>query len=87
MTTMKTLLTRGLVALILSLQVSSCGTLMFQERRGQDDGKIDPNVVLMDGIGLLFFIVPGLVAFVVDFTTGAIYLPPGVEKGEGPFFD
>ncbi|MDX1268386.1 MAG: hypothetical protein R3311_13565, partial [Oceanisphaera sp.] len=26
---------------------------------------------------LLFFIVPGVIAFAVDFTTGAIYLPGG----------
>ena len=28
-----------------------------------------------DGIGLLVFFVPGVIAFVVDFATGAIYLP------------
>jgi hypothetical protein len=76
-----------LLGCLLTLQLSSCGTLMFQERRGQEAGNMDPNVVVLDGIGLLFFIVPGLVAFAVDFSTGAIYLPPGVEKGEGPFFD
>ena len=50
-------------------------------------GKIDPNAVVLDGIGLLFFVVPGLVAFAIDFATGAIYLPPGEETGEGPFFE
>lgn len=60
---------------------------MFPERRGHSEGKIDPNVVVMDGIGLLFFVIPGLVGFIVDFTTGAIYLPVGEEKGEGPFFE
>ena len=45
-----------------------------------------PNVLVMDGFWLLFLIVPGLVAYGVDLSTGAIYLPPGVEKGEGPFF-
>ena len=28
----------------------------------------------MDGIGLLFFILPGVIAYAVDFTTGCIYL-------------
>lgn len=60
---------------------------MFPERQGQTSGKVDPNILLLDGIGLIFFIVPGLVAFVVDFATGAIYLPPGIERGEGPFFE
>jgi len=59
---------------------------MFKERENQEhSGKIDPNVVIMDSIGLLFFVFPGLVAFAIDFTTEAIYLPPNVAKGEGPF--
>ena len=32
-------------------------------------------------------ILPGLVAFGIDFYTGAIYLPPDVTKGEGPFIE
>ena len=81
---------RLLAALLVlgSLPLSSgCGTLMFEERHGQDSGKLDPNVIVMDGIGLFFFIIPGLLAYAVDLSTGAIYLPPGVERGEGPFFD
>jgi hypothetical protein len=31
---------------------------------------------VLDGIGLLVFLVPGVIAFAVDFATGAIYLPP-----------
>jgi hypothetical protein len=27
-------------------------------------------------IGLLFFIIPGVVAYAVDFSNGTIYLPP-----------
>lgn len=75
-----------LVALVLVFQVSSCGTLMFRERQGQVRGNVDPNILVLDGVGLLFFVVPGLVAFAIDFWTGAIYLPPGKEEGEGPFF-
>jgi hypothetical protein len=76
----------GLLCLPLTLPLAGCGSLMFAERNGQEPGKLDPNVVLLDGIGLIFFIVPGLVAYGVDFATGAIYLPDGVEKGEGPFW-
>jgi len=82
---MKNSMTRGLACLLLA-GLAGCGTLFFEHRHGQDSGKIDPNVVLLDGVGLIFFIVPGLVAYAVDFSTGAIYLPPGVDKGEGPFF-
>jgi hypothetical protein len=57
------------------LCTSSCGTLLYPERHGQSHGRIDPGVAILDGVGLLLFVVPGLVAFGVDFATGAIYLP------------
>ena len=72
---------------VLALASSSCGTLLFDHRHGQEDGRVDPNVLVMDGALLLLFILPGLVAYGVDIATGAIYLPPGVERGEGPFFE
>ena len=56
--------------------LASCGTILYPERRGQPAGRLDVGVVALDGIGLLLFLVPGVVAFVVDFATGAIYLPP-----------
>jgi hypothetical protein len=73
----------ALAALFLA---SSCGLLLFPERKGQDSGKYDPNVLVMDASLLIFWIVPGVVAYVVDFATGCAYLPPGVTKGEGPQF-
>ena len=78
---------RALTALVtISLLLPpSCATIFFPERQGQKDGKVDPNILILDGIGLLFFIIPGLIAYGVDFATGAIYLPPDVERGEGPF--
>lgn len=69
-------------ALLLPL---GCATIFFPERQGQRSGKVDPNILILDGVGLLFFLIPGLIAFGVDFATGAIYLPPGVERGQGPF--
>ena len=62
---------------------ASCGTIIYPERRGQPAGRLDVGVVVLDGIGLLLFLVPGIVAFVVDFTTGAIYLPPEMSHA-GP---
>lgn len=57
-----------------------CGTLLYPERRGvEDPGRIDPVVVLLDGALLLFFLVPGVVAFAVDIATGAIYEAEGSE--------
>ena len=57
--------------------LSGCGTLMYRERVHQPHSReIDWSVAAMNGLGLLFFFVPGVVAFAVDFYTGAIYLPP-----------
>jgi hypothetical protein len=62
------------VALVLC--ATSCGTILYPERRGQPAGPLDLKVVALDAIGLFFFFVPGVIAFAVDFSTGAIYLPP-----------
>jgi hypothetical protein len=67
----------GVLAATLLSQLAACGTLFYPDRRGQIDGKIDPAVAAMDAIGILFFVIPGLLAFAIDFTTGAIYLPDG----------
>src|SRR5262245_56682145 len=58
-------------------QLTACGTIFYPDRRGQIDGRIDRAVAVFDAIGLLFYIIPGLIAFGVDFATGAIYLPEG----------
>jgi hypothetical protein len=81
---------RPLVSLLLALAVlvpsTGCGTLLFPERQDTSHSdRFDPNVLILDGLGLVFFVIPGLLAFGLDFYTGAIYLPADVEKGEGPF--
>ena len=58
-------------------QIAACGTILYPERRGQTGGRIDVGVAVLDGVCLLLFLVPGVVAFAVDFATGAIYLPRG----------
>lgn len=67
----------ALLAASLLVQLAGCGTLLYPERRGQLNGQIDPAVAALNGVGILFFVVPGLIAFAIDFTTGAIYLPEG----------
>jgi hypothetical protein len=60
-----------------------CGTIFYPERRGQPAGRLDWKVVAFDAVGLVLFFVPGIIAFAVDFATGAIYLPPDhYGKGE-----
>src|SRR5690349_15356530 len=62
-------------AAVLSL-FAGCGMIMHPERRNQPSGGgIDWTVFALDTVGLLLFFFPGVIAFAVDFTTGAIYLP------------
>ena len=65
------------VAVALVSQVTGCGLILYPERKGQTQGSIDPGVAVLDAIGLLFFIIPGVIAFAVDFSTGTIYYPSG----------
>ncbi len=69
----------GLIA-----QLSACGTILHPERKGQRSGQIDPKIVVLDAIGLLFFFIPGVIAFAVDFYTGTIYLPGGRRASLSP---
>ncbi len=64
-----------IITALLVFQLTGCGTLMYPERRGQLGGHLDAGVVVLDAIGLLFFIIPGVIAFAVDFSNGTIYLP------------
>jgi len=66
-----------IVCTIFFLQVVGCGTIMYPERKGQKKGQIDTSIAILDGLGLLLFIIPGVIAFAVDFNNGSIYLPPG----------
>lgn len=67
------------IVMIFLIQTTACGTLIYPERRGQKAGKIDIQVAILNSLGLLLFIVPGVIAFAVDFATGAIFLP-GAKK-------
>ncbi len=58
----------------------ACGTILYPERHGRRSGAIDASVILMNGVLLLFFVVPGLVAFAIDFHTGSIYLRNGDRR-------
>lgn len=75
----KSKLLNGIMALLV-LYISSCGTILYPERKGQKPGKIDVAVAALDAVGLLFFIIPGVIAFVVDYNNGTIYLPPGKKN-------
>jgi hypothetical protein len=70
----------GILLVSFAFQISACGTLLYPERRGGSAGDIDVKIAVLDGLGLLFGIIPGVVAYIVDFSTGAIYLPSGSKN-------
>lgn len=72
---------RAVCSSVLGLLAAGCGTILYPERRGQPKGRLDWGVVALDGLCLLLFFVPGVIAFAVDFATGAIYLPPEPHYG------
>lgn len=72
-----------LALVVLVLKSAACGLLIYPERKGQKSGQIDPGVAILDAAGLIVFLVPGLVAFGVDFVTGCIYLPGGGKRADG----
>ncbi|MFV0445255.1 MAG: hypothetical protein ACK5Q5_16885 [Planctomycetaceae bacterium] len=68
---------KSLLAAAAGVSTSGCGYFLHPERRGQPTGELDWRVVALDALGLILFVVPGIIAFAVDFSSGAIYLPTG----------
>jgi hypothetical protein len=75
MPTRRRLLVRAALS-VLGISAAGCGTILHPERKGQPAGPLDWSIVALDAVGLLFFFVPGVIAFAVDFNNGTIYLPP-----------
>lgn len=75
-------MTAGLSFAAASL-LTSCGTIFYPDRINQKEpGDLDPAILIADAVGLFFFLIPGIVAFAIDFGTGAIYYPAGHEAGD-----
>jgi hypothetical protein len=51
-----------------------CGYLLYPQRRGTQSGVIDGATMVMDILWLIPGIIPGVIALVVDFSSGGIYL-------------
>ncbi len=70
-----------LLALCVPAALTGCGTLLYPERRGQGrGGKIDWTVAGMDAIGLVLFVVPGVIAFGVDYYNGSLFFPESEDS-------
>lgn len=70
------------LALTYGLSTVGCGYVFHPERRNQQvhSGQLDVSIVLLDAIGCLFFIIPGVIAFAVDISSNTIYLPGNAVK-------
>lgn len=70
---------RFLIEMSLSVSATTmagCGSMLHPERVGQPrTGPIDWKIAAIDGIGLMLFLVPGVIAFAVDFYNGTLFLP------------
>ena len=66
------------VLCVMVMQIMQCGFIIYPERRNRgpapaNPGQIDPVILIMDCAWLLVGIIPGVVALVVDVTTGCLY--------------
>ncbi|MBT5018992.1 MAG: hypothetical protein HON04_09610 [Planctomicrobium sp.] len=72
----------------MGFSATGCGTMLYDERIGQPRGgmsDVDWTVAGMDAVGLVFFFVPGVIAFAIDYYNGALFYPPehyGEMKGK-----
>ena len=67
----------GIVAFVFS----GCGTLFYPERKtAAASTQIDPTVLILDCCGLLFGIIPGAVALILDFNNNTIYFTKSEVK-------
>lgn len=72
---------QGALAVGATLTLSGCGYIFYPERRGQTTrGQMDVTVVLLDGLLVLLAVLPGVIAFIVDASSGTLYLP---AEGKG----
>ncbi len=63
---------------IMMVQLSACGTLFWKERIGKaSSDKVDTTVLILDCCGLLLGIIPGVVALILDFNNKSIYFSKG----------
>jgi len=60
------------------LFLESCGTIFkYKYINKPTSSNLDWGVVALDGIGVILFIIPGIVAFSIDYATGTLFIPQG----------
>ncbi|MGV3278754.1 hypothetical protein ACFX5K_03805 [Rickettsiales bacterium LUAb2] len=65
----------GLVLVSSFFLLQACGTLLKSNAINKPHSdKLDTSIVILDALGLLLFIVPGVVAFAVDYSNGTLFV-------------
>ena len=57
--------------------LTSCAAILYPERRGARSGRLDVVPLVVDILLFIPGLIPGLIAIIVDFGTGAIYTGTG----------
>ena len=57
--------------------LTSCAAILYPERRGARSGRVDVVPLVVDILLFIPGLIPGLIAIIVDFGTGAIYTGTG----------
>mgnify|MGYP005801830375 CR=1 FL=1 len=68
----------SILIVVMFLFLESCGTILKYKYIDKPvSNKLDWGIVALDGIGLILFIIPGIVAFSIDYATGTLFIPEG----------
>jgi hypothetical protein len=70
-----------------TLSTAKCGIILHPERAGRTSGHISAVTLVLDCLLLLVGVVPGVVALIVDFSTGGIYGGGGKTAHAGQSID
>ncbi len=66
------------ILMVASLSVSGCGTIFKADRINKaHSSNLDWRIVLLDGLGLFFYILPGVIAYAVDSSNGTLFISGG----------
>jgi hypothetical protein len=65
------------VAIVTLAVLTSCATIIHPERKGNRGGAVDVVPLVVDILLFIPGLIPGLIAIIVDFGTGAIYTGGG----------
>jgi hypothetical protein len=68
---------RPLAAISSLAMLTSCARIMHPERVGNKSGSLDTIPLVVDILLFIPGLIPGVIALVIDFTTGAIYVGGG----------